>query len=94
MYFASFLLVERLQNEARRRKVGMHRRIYTHIEELFQDYPGATAYFNCAGVGAAKLKGVEDNKVYPTKVSVNEYLLGRGFNLMINKGPSSPRRIP
>lgn len=55
----------------------MHRRVYTHIDELFQQYPGATAYFNCSGIGAADLHGVEDKEVYPTKVSSGECLIGR-----------------
>ncbi|KAG9717394.1 putative D-amino acid oxidase, partial [Aureobasidium melanogenum] len=35
--------------------------------ELFQAFPSATAYFNCTGLGAYSLKGVEDKSVYPTR---------------------------
>ncbi|KAH8892652.1 putative D-amino acid oxidase [Thozetella sp. PMI_491] len=59
-----------LQGEARKRGIEMHRRTYIDIKELFDDYPEATAYFNCTGIGAAKLGGVQDAAVYPTKGQV------------------------
>lgn len=43
------------------------RRAYKHIDTLMSDYPAATAFFNCTGLGARHLGGVEDHAVYPTK---------------------------
>jgi hypothetical protein len=34
---------------------------------LAQDFPDAVAIFNCTGIGARHLGGVEDHNVYPTK---------------------------
>jgi hypothetical protein len=75
----------------------MHRRIYSDIKEMFHDYPSATTYFNCTGLGAAKLKGVQDADVYPTKVCSR-----RGLNSVLGlkvetdgiPGPSDACRIP
>ncbi|KAI5298093.1 hypothetical protein KEM55_003820 [Ascosphaera atra] len=40
---------------------------YAHIEALFADFPETTAVFNCTGLGARHLGGVEDKAMYPTK---------------------------
>ncbi|ETS85867.1 hypothetical protein PFICI_03892 [Pestalotiopsis fici W106-1] len=59
-----------LQTTSRKANIQMHRRIYSDIQELFSDYPSASAYFNCTGLGSAGLKGVQDANVYPTKGQV------------------------
>ena len=48
-------------------KVVFIRRQYKHINDLMHDFPRATVFFNCTGLGARHLGGVEDEKVYPTK---------------------------
>lgn len=42
--------------------------MFDSIDEMFTAFPSANAYFNCTGLGAYSLKGVEDKSVYPTRV--------------------------
>ncbi|KAI1617869.1 D-amino-acid oxidase, variant 2 [Exophiala viscosa] len=56
-----------LQQQVLHAKVKFMRRSYTHIDDLMSDFPGAHAFFNCTGLGARHLGGVEDETVYPTK---------------------------
>jgi hypothetical protein len=39
-----------------------------HIDEPFTEDPSVSAVFNCTGLGSYSLGGVEDHKLYPTKV--------------------------
>ena len=61
----------------------MHRMFFGDIQELFDAYPQAKAFFNCTGLGSYHLKGVEDKLLYPTRVrifsmsSMNVFLLTR-----------------
>lgn len=59
----------RLQTEATRLGIEVHRRIFAHIRDAFRLYPDATAVFNCTGIGALTLGGVEDKKIYSARVS-------------------------
>lgn len=51
-------------------KIGVNfvRKELTHISQAYK--PDTKAVFNCTGIGAASLKGVEDTKVYPTRGQV------------------------
>lgn len=59
---------ERMQSQALQKGIQIRRAIVTDINELFAQYPNATAYFNCSGLGSYSLKGVEDKSLYPTRV--------------------------
>lgn len=52
-----------------KRGVKVVRRSYGHVDSLMSDFPNTTAIFNCTGLGARHLGGVEDTKVHPTKAS-------------------------
>ncbi|KEQ90822.1 hypothetical protein AUEXF2481DRAFT_9098 [Aureobasidium subglaciale EXF-2481] len=56
-----------LQGEARRQGIEIRRGMFDSLDELFTLFPTASAYFNCSGLGAYSLKGVEDKNVYPTR---------------------------
>ncbi|KAK6002976.1 hypothetical protein QM012_000821 [Aureobasidium pullulans] len=56
-----------LQGEVKRQGIEIRRGMFESINELFTAFPSATAYFNCTGLGAYSLKGVEDKSVYPTR---------------------------
>lgn len=49
--------------------------MFESLDELFTAFPSANAYFNCTGLGAYSLKGVQDKNVYPTRVRFSTYLL-------------------
>jgi len=49
-------------------KVQIVRRSYNHIDDVISDFPTVLAVFNCTGLGAKTLGGVEDRNVYATKV--------------------------
>lgn len=57
-----------MQSQALQKGIQIRRAIITDINELFAQYPNATAYFNCSGLGSYSLKGVEDKSLYPTRV--------------------------
>ncbi|KAG9520260.1 putative D-amino acid oxidase, partial [Aureobasidium melanogenum] len=59
--------LERLQGEVKRQGIEIRRGMFDSIDELFTAFPSANAYFNCTGLGAYSLKGVEDKSVYPTR---------------------------
>ncbi|KAL1304348.1 hypothetical protein AAFC00_000746 [Neodothiora populina] len=59
-----------LQSQVLASGIAIHRAMFDSIEDLFRAYPGATAYFNCTGLGSYSLKGVEDKNVYPTRGQV------------------------
>ncbi|EHY57422.1 hypothetical protein HRR83_002908 [Exophiala dermatitidis] len=61
--YLSWLQTQLLQSK----KVTFLRRHYHHIDALLNDFPDARAVFNCTGLGARKLGGVDDEAVYPTK---------------------------
>ena len=61
-------LTFRLQNEALKQGIKLVRREYAHIDDVFRDFKGVTALFNCTGLGSYRLGGVEDHNLYPTKV--------------------------
>ncbi|KAK5407974.1 hypothetical protein LTR06_007717 [Exophiala xenobiotica] len=56
-----------LQMQLLKTNVKFIRRTYNHIQTLMQDFPNAKVFFNCTGLGARHLGGVEDEAVYPTK---------------------------
>ncbi|KIV92712.1 hypothetical protein PV10_03984 [Exophiala mesophila] len=56
-----------LQNQLLQLKAILKRKPYTHIDSVLDDFPQATAVFNCTGLGARLLGGVADELVYPTK---------------------------
>ncbi|EXJ86544.1 hypothetical protein A1O3_03497 [Capronia epimyces CBS 606.96] len=56
-----------LQTQLLQSKVTILRRHYKHIDTLLDDFPTARAVFNCTGLGARHLGGVDDAAVYPTK---------------------------
>jgi hypothetical protein len=58
----------RLQGEAKRQGIEIRRGSFESLDELFTAFPSANAYFNCTGLGAYSLKGVQDKNVYPTRV--------------------------
>jgi D-amino-acid oxidase len=58
-----------LQAECTRLGIEIHRRVFEHIDEALELYPGTTAVFNCTGLGALTLGGVEDKKMYSARVS-------------------------
>ncbi|CAI6270362.1 unnamed protein product [Periconia digitata] len=70
-----------LQTEATRLDIEIHRRIFGSIDDAFKRYPQATAVFNCTGLGAMTLGGVEDNTMYPA----------RGQILLV-EGPETPMK--
>ncbi|ODV85046.1 hypothetical protein CANARDRAFT_28766 [[Candida] arabinofermentans NRRL YB-2248] len=45
------------------------RKKLSHVKEAFVD-PTTTTVFNCTGIGAKFLKGVEDDKIYPARGQV------------------------
>ncbi|KAE8324446.1 putative D-amino acid oxidase [Aspergillus sergii] len=68
-----------LQMEAHSRGIEIHRKIFIDIREVFNLYPGASAVFNCTGLGSLTLGGVEDKMLYPA----------RGQILLV-EGPKEP----
>lgn len=58
----------RLQTEATRLGIEIHRRIFNHIQDAFRLYPQVGAVFNCTGIGALTLGGVEDSKIFSARV--------------------------
>lgn len=62
------LTYPRLQTEATRLGIQVHRRVFTHIKDAFRAYPNTTAVFNCAGIGSLTLGGVEDKKIFSARV--------------------------
>ncbi|KAH7322455.1 hypothetical protein B0I35DRAFT_389355 [Stachybotrys elegans] len=70
-----------LQSEALKLGIPVHRRVFRHIKEAFEAYPNTTAVFNCTGIGALKLGGVEDNKIFSA----------RGQIILV-EGPAEPLR--
>ncbi|KAI4731199.1 putative D-amino acid oxidase [Aureobasidium sp. EXF-10728] len=56
-----------LQGEAKRQGIEIRRGMFDSLDELFAAAPSVNAYFNCTGLGAYSLKGVEDKNVYPTR---------------------------
>lgn len=58
-----------MQSRLLEAEVTFVRRAYDHIDQVFDDFPNAVAVFNCTGLGAKKLGGIDDTKVYPIKVS-------------------------
>lgn len=67
----------RLQSQALAKGVELHRASIEGIQDLINAHPGATAYFNCTGLGSLSLKGVEDHLMYPTRVST--YVFKRSY---------------
>ncbi|KAL6399810.1 hypothetical protein AUP68_17218 [Ilyonectria robusta] len=70
-----------LQSEAMRLGIEVHRRVFGHIKDAFRLYPQATTIFNCTGIGALTLGGVEDDKIFSA----------RGQILLV-EGPEEPIR--
>ncbi|KAL1861098.1 hypothetical protein Plec18170_001613 [Paecilomyces lecythidis] len=70
-----------LQMEATRLGIELHRRVFKHIKDVFTAYPQATTVFNCTGIGALTLGGVEDQKIFAA----------RGQILLV-EGPEEPIR--
>lgn len=64
------LMNPRLQTRLLKNGVQFIKRAYSHIDHVFDDFPDAAAVFNCTGLGARNLGGVEDKDVYPAKVRI------------------------
>lgn len=60
----------RLQTRLLKNGVQFIKRAYSHIDHVFDDFPDAAAVFNCTGLGARTIGGVEDKNVYPAKVRI------------------------
>lgn len=67
--FAHCLFNNRLQAECARLGIEIHRRVFEHIDEALDSYPDMNAVFNCTGLGALTLGGVEDKSMYSARVS-------------------------
>lgn len=65
------LIYARLQAELTRLNVEIHRRVFSHITDAFRAYPETTAFFNCTGIGALTLGGVEDTKIFAARVRID-----------------------
>ena len=61
--------LRRLQFEALKQGIHIHRAEYKHIEGVMKRFPEASTYFNCTGLGAFTLGGVEDQAVFAARVS-------------------------
>lgn len=59
----------RLQAKLTRVGVEIHRAIIDDIADIPKRFPSVSAIFNCTGLGAFSLRGVEDTNVYPAKVA-------------------------
>ncbi|KEY74648.1 hypothetical protein S7711_08415 [Stachybotrys chartarum IBT 7711] len=70
-----------LQTEATTLGIEVHRRVFRHIKDAFRSYPQVTAIFNCTGIGALTLGGVEDQNIFAA----------RGQILLV-EGPEEPIR--
>lgn len=57
-----------LQQYLKRQGVNFEKRKITHVSQAFAH--GTKVVFNCTGIGARKLGGVEDTNVYPTRGQV------------------------
>lgn len=58
-----------MQSRLLEAEVTFVRRTYDHIDQIFDDFSNVAVVFNCTGLGARKLGGIEDTKVYSMKVS-------------------------
>lgn len=67
---ALLLIRPRLQTEATRLGIEIHRRVFDHINEALELYPETTAVFHCTGLGALILGGVEDKSMYSARVNI------------------------
>lgn len=54
--------------EAAKAGITIHRRMFRDIKEAFVLYSQANVVFNCTGLGALILGGVEDKTVYSARV--------------------------
>ncbi|KAM0699011.1 hypothetical protein Q7P36_001057 [Cladosporium allicinum] len=70
-----------LQAECTELGIEIHRRVFEHIDEALELYPEMNAVFNCTGLGALTLGGVEDKKMYSA----------RGQIILV-EGPKEPIR--
>lgn len=59
----------RLQAEAGRLGIQICRKVFHDIDEAMAFDPQATAIFNCTGLGAMTLGGVQDMKMFAARVS-------------------------
>jgi D-amino-acid oxidase len=57
----------RLQTEAYRQKITIHRKIFHTIHEALAFAPAATAIINCTGLGSLTLGGVLDQKLFAAR---------------------------
>lgn len=86
-----------LQNYLAAQGVSFTKKRVTHISQAF--VPGAKAVFNCTGIGARTLGGVEDVAMYPTRgqvvvvkaphINENSMLWGDDYATYIIKRPYS-----
>ncbi|KAH3969704.1 hypothetical protein HBI56_060690 [Parastagonospora nodorum] len=70
-----------LQTECTRLGIEVHRRVFDHIRDAFRAYPNTTAIFNCTGLGALTLGGVEDKKIFSARGQI-----------VLVEGPEKPIR--
>lgn len=64
------------------RGVSIRRHFVERIEDVWLQVEGVKAVFNCTGLGAYDLGGVEDRDMFPTRVSCFFYYensFGKGF---------------
>lgn len=78
-FFFWLIIDYRLQAECARLGIEIHRRVFKHIDEALELYPEVDAVFNCTGLGALTLGGVEDQKMYPSRVSNSRSQLGDNY---------------
>jgi D-amino-acid oxidase len=76
----------RLQAECTKLGIEIHRRVFLHIRDAFRAYPNTTAIFNCTGIGALTLGGVEDKKIFSARVRAFTRSL-RIDSLLLSKFP-------
>lgn len=86
-----------LQKYLMLQNVQFARQKLTHISQAFE--PGASTVFNCTGIGAKRLGGVDDTAVYPTRgqvvvvkaphITENVMFWGKDFATYIIKRPWS-----
>lgn len=89
--FLAHVLDHRLQAECTRLGIEIHRRIFEHLDEALELCPEATAVFNCTGLGALTLGGVEDKSMYSARVSHCTPHVDTTADLD-NQGPNPPSR--
>jgi len=78
--------------------------VFNHIRDAFRAYPQTTAVFNCTGIGALTLGGVEDKKIFSARVRIvhfnvllvrrlrAHYITCQQGQIVLVEGPEKPIR--